>query len=78
MLCRHFIKKDKNDFIDSSGEFIFIIQSWLTEINKEKDGKSHKVSEMGSNTFDLIVSCFTHLGDSGCKKLKIIINIDGL
>lgn len=76
MLCGHFIKEDKNDFIDSSGEFVFIIQSGLTKINKEKDCKPHKVSEMGSNTFDFIVSGFTHLSDSGSEKLEIIINID--
>lgn len=78
MLCRHFIKEDKNDFIDSSGKFVFIIQSGLTKINKEKYCKSHKVSKMRSHTFDFIISGFTHLSDSGCEKLEIIINIDGL
>lgn len=78
MLCWHFIKEDKNDFIDCSGEFVFIIQSGLTQIDKEKDCKSHKVSEMRSHKFDLIISGFTHLSDSGCKKFEIIINIDGL
>lgn len=78
MLSWHFIKEYKNNFIDSSGQFIFVIQSGLTEINKEKYGKSHEVSKIRSNTINLIISGFTHLSDPGCEKLKVIIDIDRL